>query len=125
MAGLGFTWNIFDGGQIRKRSAAIERKAAAIGHNRADLASMIDLQVRRAWNDRIEAESRLKVAESAVNQATENLRVVRNRYDAGASANVEVLDGEALREQALSNRDSARFELQLAKLRLARATGAL
>ena len=51
--------------------------------------------------------------------------VVRNRYGAGAGTNVEVLDAEALREQSLSNRDSARFELALAKLRLARATGSL
>jgi len=50
---------------------------------------------------------------------------VRNRYAAGASTNVEVLDAEALREQSLSNRDDARFEFVLAKLRLARAVGNL
>ena len=125
MAGVSVTWNLFDGGQLRKRSAAIDRKAAAIGHQRADLESMIELQVRRAWNDRIEAESRLDVAKTAVDQATENLRVVRNRYAAGASTNADVLDGEALRERALSNRDTARFQVELARLRLARATGAL
>ena len=103
----------------------IERKAAAVGHNRADMASMVDLQVRRAWNDRSEAESRLQVAESAVDQASENLRVVRNRYEAGASTNADVLDAEALREQSMSNLDNARFEVELAKLRLARAIGAL
>ena len=86
---------------------------------------MIDLQVRRAWNDRSEAESRQQVADSAVKQATENLRVVRNRYQAGASTNTEVLDAEALREQSMSNLDNARFEVDLAKLRLARAIGAL
>ncbi len=125
MAGIAVTWRLFDGGQLRKRSASIDRKAAAIGHQRADLESMIELQVRRAWNDRIEAESRLEVARTAVDQATENLRVVRNRYAAGASTNAEVLDGEALREQAMSNRDTARFQVELARLRLARATGAL
>ena len=125
MAGISFNWNLFDGGQARKRSHAIERRAAAVGHNRADFASMIDLQVRRAWNDRSEAESRLQVADSAVKQASENLRVVRNRYQAGASTNTEVLDAEALREQSMSNLDNARFEVDLAKLRLARAIGAL
>ena len=125
MAGVSVTWNLFDGGQLRKRSAAIDRKAAAIGHQREDLLSMIELQVRRAWNDRIEAESRLDVAKTAVDQATENLRVVRNRYAAGASTNADVLDGEALRERAMSNRDTARFQVELARLRLARATGAL
>jgi outer membrane protein len=125
MAGITFNWNLFDGGQSRRQSDAIERKAIAIGHNRADYQSMIDLQVRRAWNDRGEAQSRQRVAETAVEQASENLRVVRNRYEAGASTNAEVLDAEALREQSLSNLDDARFAVALATLRLARAVGAL
>lgn len=125
MAGVSLNWNLFDGGQARKQSHAIERKAAAVGHNRADVQSMVDLQVRRAWNDRGEAESRLQVARSAVDQSAENLRVVRNRCEAGASTNTEVLDAEALREQSLSNLDNARFEVDLAKLRLARSIGAL
>ena len=125
MAGVSFTWSVFDGGQARKRSDAIDSRAAAVGHSRADLQSMIALQVRKAWNDRSEAESRFGVAERAVEQSAENLRVVRNRYQAGASTNSEVLDAEALREQALSNLDNARFEVELARLRLARAVGAL
>lgn len=125
MAGLSLQWNLFDGGQSRRRAAALDQRALAVSHNRADLDTMIALQVRGAWNDRSEAENRLDVAESAVVQAGENLRVVRNRYAAGASRNVEVLDAEALREQSLSNRDNARFEVVLAKLRLARAAGGL
>jgi len=125
MAGLNLKWNLFDAGGSRKRSAALERQASAVFHTRADLESTIELQVRRAWNDRIEARNRLGVAESAVEQATENLRVVRNRYVAGASTNVEVLDAEALREQSLSNRDDARYEVALATLRLTRAAGRL
>jgi outer membrane protein TolC len=125
MAGVSFKWNLFDGGQSRKHSASLQQKAIAIDHNRADLETIIALQVRKAWNDRIEADNRIIVAESAVALVDENLRVVRNRYQAGASTNVEVLDAEALREQSLSNRDDARFEVALAKLRLARAVGSL
>jgi outer membrane protein TolC len=125
MAGVALNWNLFDGGESRKRSAALDRRASSVSHRRADLETMIELQVQRAWNDRFEAENRLSVAERAVEQAIENLRVVRNRYAAGASTNVDVLDAEELREQAMSNRDNARFEVVLAKLRIARATGAL
>ena len=60
-----------------------------------------------------------------MDQAEENLRVVRNRYDAGASTNVEVLDAESLRMQAMRNRDDARYEHALATLRLAQAAGLL
>ena len=125
MAGVSFQWNLFNAGRNRDRAAALERQALAVSHTRSDVLSSISLQVRRAWNDRQEAEARTHVAESAVDQAIENLRVVQNRYEAGSSANIEVLDAETLREQALSNRDNARYELALAKLRLARAVGVL
>lgn len=125
MAGVSFQWNLFNAGRNRDRAAALERQALAVNHTRSDLLSTISLQVRRAWNDRQEAEARTRVAESAVDQAIENLRVVQNRYEAGSSANIEVLDAETLRQQALNNRDNARYELALAKLRLARAVGVL
>jgi outer membrane protein len=125
MAGVSFQWNLFNAGRNRDRAAALERQALAVNHTRSDLVSTIALQVRRAWNDRQEAEARTRVAEAAVDQAIENLRVVQNRYEAGSSANIEVLDAETLRQQALSNRDNARYEMVLAKLRLARAVGAL
>ncbi len=125
MAGVSFQWNLFNAGRNRDRAAALERQALAVSYSRSDLASSIALQVRRAWNDRQEAEARTRVAEAAVDQAIENLRVVQNRYEAGSSANIEVLDAETLRQQALNNRDNARYELALAKLRLARAIGML
>jgi outer membrane protein TolC len=125
MAGVSFQWNLFNAGRNRDRAAALERQALAVNHTRSDLVTTIALQVRRAWNDRQEAEARTRVAEAAVDQAIENLRVVQNRYEAGSSANIEVLDAETLRQQALNNRDNARYELVLAKLRLARAVGAL
>ena len=125
MAGVSFQWNLFNAGRNRDRAAAIERQALAVNHTRSDLLSSISLQVRRAWNDRQEAEARTRVAEAAVDQAIENLRVVQNRYEAGSSANIEVLDAETLRQQALNNRDNARYGLVLAQLRLARAVGAL
>jgi outer membrane protein len=125
MAGVSFRWNLFNAGRNRDRAAALERQALAVSHTRSDMASSIALQVRRAWNDRQEAEARTRVAEAAVDQAIENLRVVQNRYEAGSSANIEVLDAETLRQQALNNRDNSRYALALAKLRLARAIGAL
>jgi outer membrane protein TolC len=125
MAGLSFRWNLFDGGRTRKQAASLERQAMAVGHSRSDLQTAITLQVRKAWNDRREAEHRSGVAAAAVEQAAENLRVVRNRYEAGASTNAEVLDAEALRVQALGNRDDSHYGQAIARLRLARAVGLL
>ena len=72
MAGLSFQWNLFNAGRNRDRAAALDRQALAVNHTRSDLMSSISLQVRRAWNDRQEAEARTRVAEVAVDQAIEN-----------------------------------------------------
>jgi outer membrane protein TolC len=123
--GVALQWNVFDGGRTKKRAAARSHEAKAVMHQRADLESVIVLQVRKSWLDCKEAESRKVVAAAAVEQATENLRVARNRYKAGAGTNTEVLDAEALRAQSLSNRNNARFDAALASVRLTRAIGTL
>ena len=49
MAGIGVQWALFDGGQSRKRAAALDRNRRATQEQRADVESMIALQVRQAW----------------------------------------------------------------------------
>ena len=71
------------------------------------------------------ARARLDVAAGAVQQAEETLRVVRDRYRNGEGPNTEVLDAETLRAQSVGNFDTARYDLRLAELALARAIGAL
>jgi outer membrane protein TolC len=60
-----------------------------------------------------------------VQQAEENLRVVRDRYRNGEGTNTEVLDAESLRTVSLSNLDTARYDASLAELTLAHAVGSL
>jgi len=123
--GIGVQWSVFDGGQTRKRAAALDRTRRATEQQRADVASMIELQVRQTWLDVGETRERVAVATDAVEQAEENLRIARERYGAGLGTQTQLLEAEGLRVQALRNRDDAGLDAGLAKLRLARAVGAL
>jgi outer membrane protein len=123
--GIGVQWSVFDGGQTRKRAAALDRTRRATEQQRADVASMIELQVRQTWLDVGETRERVIVATDAVEQAEENLRIARERYGAGLGTQTQLLEAETLRVQALRNRDDAGLDAGLAKLRLARAVGAL
>jgi outer membrane protein TolC len=123
--GLGVRWRLFDGGRSRESAAALSAESRATERERADLATLIELQVQSAWLDRAATRARIAVAEGAVGQAEENLRVVRDRYRNGEGTNTEVLDAEGLRAQALDNLDNARYDAALAGFRLARATGTL
>jgi outer membrane protein TolC len=124
-AGIGVQWALFDGGQSRKRAAALERSRRAAQDQRADAASLVALQVRQSWLDVAETRERVRVTADAVDQAEENLRIARERYGAGLGTQTQLLEAETLRVQALGNRDDAQLDAGLAKLRLARAVGAL
>ena len=122
---LGVRISVFDGGRGRHASTALERQASAVAEDRRDRASEIELEVHRAWADLTTAAARIDVAAAAMQQADENLRVVRDRYRNGEGTNTEVLDAEALRVQSAGNLDTARYDQRLAELTLARAIGAL
>jgi outer membrane protein len=125
MAGVGVQWALFDGGVSRKRAAALERSRRATEEQRADVESLVALQVRQAWLDVDETRQRVRVTGDAVDQAEENLRIARERYGAGLGTQTQLLEAETLRVQALTNRDNAALDAGLARLRLARAVGSL
>lgn len=125
MVGIGVQWNIFDGGQARKKASALSFKSNAIRHERNNLQSHIELQVRQAWLRLNETNERKRLTVRAVEQAEENLRVVRDRYRNGEGTNTEVLDAEMLRSLSRSNHDNADFDAKLALYALARGVGRL
>ncbi len=122
---LGLQWNLFDGGSIRHKSSANESQAAAIQEQYDDLRSLIALQVRQYWLDVQETEKRIQVSKKAIDQAEENLKVNRDRYESGLSTNTEVLDAETLRSSSQNNYANAIYDAALATLRLHRACGSL
>ncbi|MHC4176814.1 MAG: TolC family protein, partial [Planctomycetota bacterium] len=123
--GVGVTYGVFDGGRNRHRAAALSQRAEALMRLRADLESMIALEVRRAWLDTQETRRRLEVTSEAIRRADENLRVARKRYLSGMGINTEVLDAETLRTETRRNHDNATYDAVLAVLRLRHATGEL
>lgn len=123
--GIGFQWRLFDSGQLAARTSALRSRARAAERKLSDLRSLVALDVQTAYYNREEAISRMRVAESAVALAEENLRTARELYANGLGTNNQVLDAEAQRVAALTNRDDAVFDELLAQYRMQRAIGAL
>jgi outer membrane protein TolC len=103
----------------------LDRSKRATEQQRADVQSLIELQVRQAWLDVEETGQRVRVTADAVGQAEENLRIARERYGAGLGTQTQLLEAESLRVRALTNRDNAVLDAGLSRLRLARAVGML
>lgn len=125
MVGVGFTWNLFDGGQARNRAAALRSASRAAQNRLEDLRSTIELEVRQAWLDVREAQTRVKASREAVAQADENLRMSRELYRTGLATNTQVLDAVTLQINAVNNRDNAALDESLAEVQLEHAVGVL
>ncbi len=123
--GVGVRWELFDGNVHRRQADALAARAAAVSALRSDLENQIAFQVLAADLMRQESASRIPVAATAVEQAQENLRVSRDRYQSGVGSHTEVLDAETLRIKSGSNYFNALYDNVLAVQRLKRANGEL
>jgi outer membrane protein len=116
---------IFDGLETRARKEQARAERAALEARRDSLAERIRLEVRSTWAQRRAAAGRLETAESALAQAEEALRIVRERYEEGLAVVVELLGAEAARTQAQASRAGAARDLALAQAALDLASARL
>ena len=116
-------FNIFDAGRI---SADVIQAKAALKQRQdelADLRAQIDYQVRTAFLDIRTASDQVAVAQSNLELANETLVQARDRFTAGVSDNIEVVQAQ---ESVATSNDSliaALYSHNLAKVGLARAVG--
>lgn len=123
--GVQLQWRLFDGGQLRARTAALAGRARAADRQLEELRSLVALEVESEYLSRQDADARAAAGRTAVEQADENLRMARELYGAGLATNTQVLDAESLRVIAVRNRDDAELDRVLAAYRLDRAIGRL
>jgi outer membrane protein TolC len=106
-------------GHIEQADAAlVQRKAEA-----ADAVGRIESDVRNAWLDLQAAASQVEVAHRNREVTQENLRLTRQRYEAGVTDNVEVVQSQDAVAAAELDYISSVFAHNVAKLSLARALG--
>lgn len=118
-------WQLFDGGATRQRSNQLQRQAAAVAAQQAELKDIVIMQVKQAWLALQTAKTSQQMAELSIEQAEENLRATNNRYQAGLIITTEVLEAEKLRIQAHHNHNTAIYDAELATLELKHAAGIL
>jgi len=114
---------IWDGGRIQGRvveaDAALRQRRAELD----DLRDAIEGEVRRALLDVEAAANQVDVAEASVRVSNENLALTRQRFEAGVSDNVSVVQSQELVASAELDRINSIVAHALAKLDLSRALG--
>ncbi len=123
-AGAQMNWAIFDG--LLTHGKVIQANAQ-FAHAKTDLADQsrqIELAVRTAYSDFIEAKEVLESQTKVQEEADEALREAKARADAGTGTQLDVLDAENSLTQARTTQIQALHDYAAARAKLERAIGA-
>jgi outer membrane protein TolC len=123
IAGVQLTWSLFDGrrtkGRVVEATALYERAGVELD----DAGRRIELEVRTAYSNFIEADEVLKSQEKVLEEAEEALRLARARSEAGTGTQLDVLSAQTALTEARTTQILALHEYSVARARLERAIG--
>jgi outer membrane protein len=117
-------WPLFDGMLTRGR---LEQARAGLARAELDLEDVrrsIELEVRQAFSDYLQALELIAAQQRTVEQAVESLRLAEARFQAGAATQLDVLSAQTALTEARSNTAEALHDYNLAIATIDRVTGA-
>ena len=109
------------GGSHAIKRKKIEQQKAIDQLN--DNAELLQIRMQNAWNNVVESQQQLLLAQRSIEQAEENLRLHRDYYRAGTATMSNLLEAQLLYQQALDKRTDAFADLQYKILEYRHATG--
>lgn len=122
--GLRAEWKIFDSfrtrGRVRQQAAQKASVEVAIEETR----KKIEIEVRQALSDLLEAQELVSASKKVVEQAKESLRQASARFHSGAGRQIEVLDTQVALTEARTNQVEALHAFAVAHATLDQATAA-
>lgn len=112
------------GSHALKKKRIEERKAI---NEKEDLSGQLMLKMQQSWNSLQEADKQISLAESAVKQASENVRMNHDYYNAGTSPVSDLLDAQTLFRQSCNRLTTAQinYKLKLSEYMFATGRGLL
>lgn len=120
---LGMQINLFNGRGTSAEILKIGHKRERLIEQKNKLIDEIRLEVERYVLDAKTARNKIVVTENAVEQAEENLRINRIRYEEGVGTATDVLDAVTLLTTAETNYYRAVYDLRKAEAGVIYATG--
>jgi len=123
--GVVLNLNLFNGGGDRARIVEAQANHQRAVAQRERVANAIGLEVHDAFLAYQTARERVGVAREAVTQAEESLRIVQDRYDAGLTTIVELLDSETALTAVRTNLTRALYDATVSQARLDLSLGRL
>jgi outer membrane protein TolC len=123
IAGAQTSWNLFDGQLTRGKVIESRARYESSKLDVDDMGRQIELDVRTAYSNFIEAREILESQKTVQEEAEEALRLAEARASAGSGTQLDVLDAQTSLTQARTTQVQALHDYSVALARLQRAMG--
>ncbi|MFC1826119.1 TolC family protein [Thermodesulfobacteriota bacterium] len=117
--------NLFSGQRISAKIKAAKSYLYRMQQFRKDMELGVRVQARESFLRTQSAWKRIAVALTAVDQAEENHRIVKNRYSNGLLTIVDLLDAEVTLHKTRTGHFKALHDYKVARIQLALAAGTI
>jgi outer membrane protein TolC len=107
-------------------SHAIKRQKANVtiaNNTLEDTSDLLVINMQHLWNEVKDAYQQIQIAQSSIEQSTENLRLNRNYYNAGISTMSDLLDAQSLYQQSRDKLVDTYSQFKIKVLEYRQATG--
>ena len=95
--------------KIKRQNIEMEKAKSALNEN----TELMILQIRKAENEVQETEYQIQVSQQSVEQALENLRISEDNYESGTIGISDLLEAQAIYQQAVDSYTEALCTLQI------------
>jgi len=123
-ASVGMNIPVFDGNRVKGEELEAEAACRRLQAQLAELRARIEFEIRSAQLDLQAATDQLEVARGTVDLARRQEEQARDRFAAGETSNLEVVQAQEALAQADEGLISSLLASNLAKAALARSIGA-
>lgn len=124
-AGVGLEWKLFDGSANYWNLKKAKTQKTQVDYLYQKERDQIGLEVKNAYLKAQEAGARITVASKAIDQAKENLRIEKDRFNLQMATSTDVLDAQTTLTDAERNLISARADYAKDIAELKSAMGSL
>ena len=121
--GLALNWDLFDWGLTSSKSIQAEQLKIQAETSYSQLNEAVEIEVYQAYLNYLKSYDKINVSEKAEDQAKENYRITKEKYDVQLATSSELIDANVYLLQAQTNQINARVEFKLAKAKLEKAIG--
>lgn len=114
LVGVQLSWNFFDGLKSKSEQASYKADADRARAEIDQYTQQSELELKKAFRQIQDAETKVELNESAWNQSKEAYRIRKNRYDQGLEKSSDLLNAETMMSQKELEYHQAIFEYNTA-----------